>query len=1480
MAQTRKGIVDGRALKMPFVQNKQGTKGNRMSYVQQQQQHKQQQQQTCTNTKEDVKSHSLSRHPRATAALVESSVRNDRGKATMSSFGNSLYFSGHEVVKLVKSDKKYDGLIIPRLAFTVAFWLKPEGGQKDPLMIIELFNSCSGYISGSPWLVGIRTVKHYGKANAKLFFSLRAARSEQSTIIFSHSKFVPNRWIYVTATYSGSEMKFFINGAMVSVSHQQRGPLFSTAITSCMEIRIGGSTGSDRFYRGTFDELRLWDSSLNHVTIKLHMRNSVPDAKSKTSLVLNDNFDDLSSWLPVESLLPRVVTSDIHHNWHDIYVTTPPCGQTVCDDPEIVLSYAKQWRLRSMKSIRYRIINLMDDDGANPTVSNDQIFHQNQALVAAFAPYNISFELHVKNVKNTTLRRKLIMFGCDPLDVGDGICHAQCQHTRTGNDGGDCDPVLFFCDPKTIGNGRCDFGCNREYHQWDGGDCCQPGPDTHYTCYDPASPWRGYLGIAEYKIILNISSDAHLNIFFASTTTDQLIGLSTFPWEKNVYSIQDDTCTDHFTEHQAARMHCYLDLVYQPWRTEHFQSPVPLAPRIVSAEQISLTISWLPPFGHRNNMDEICSQCDADGSISQFAEKATSRIPYTMGNRWTPMQATGSPDAEICVPSTRAWMPESYDCKGNKCQLLLTFRWPVVPKRLTVWVTRSDGDGVKKIVLFYDDGSSTTLTNAPSYCDMPFTTTLFEHRTLTKMKILTSSPGVAIDAVEVVSVTNDPRCERCHPVTFRVFRQPRFQDRSFHVTRETIFSDRAVQTGDKYEYWIVAVSDSIRSGLSPKLEYTHGQPFCGDEQIDSVSTEECDDGNIISGDGCDVECRVEEFFHCKDSPSLCYRHEGDGRCEEFERHSSLADCGFFTPDGYRDQWAYTAVANPLYQTQACPEWVLAGPPDLSQACEPIVDKRKVWSPCKTVEEGNFWVEVFFPMPAIATEIIVYISSDGRNQMDTSEKNITVDLIKTNNNIVPVIPRGTSVDCSKRVVHIPIKHDLSQPFFQTKGARISFRSSNLSFAAVQLRSRKYLDPLTISACGVGELYNPRSGRCVAQNCTRFTCTFYLVKHATATCSGYGEGDLCQVTCDVGHRLSNPGAREVICSQGQWESPAPVLCKPVDCGRPRIPHATVSCPYGTIFKRNCTFKCNSPATKRGVDNTIECEEDGIWSAPLSSCHVMCSPIRRVLNARLLTKHCKRARQSVGTKCKFRCRKGYRTETVKSKRRMFDLACQGNGQWSTERCVRVRCPPIDATFSGLYVCTERNYVGSRCSFKCPNRSEIKKRITCKANGRWTGVFESCSSFGQIRCPTISNIRKLVFVCANWKVGSTCLVHCKLPGHEPVFWGSSSKANKEAHSPNVGDVITAVKCSGSSNWFPDPYTLKCERKCSVSSLGDGWCDAANNRYYCGWDGGDCCSSTLGAPVRPFPDTCTAKCTCRDPGAKENSSRKKRKQKKKRFRS
>ena len=66
------------------------------------------------------------------------------------------------------------------------------------------------------------------------------------------------------------------------------------------------------------------------------------------------------------------------------------------------------------------------------------------------------------------------------------------------------------------------------------------------------------------------------------------------------------------------------------------------------------------------------------------------------------------------------------------------------------------------------------------------------------------------------------------------------------------------------------------------------------------------------------------------SPSLCYVYAGDGVCEDFERELSPSDCGFFTPDGFVDQWASSAFGNPEFQGPECPEFALVGPPSQLQ----------------------------------------------------------------------------------------------------------------------------------------------------------------------------------------------------------------------------------------------------------------------------------------------------------------------------------------------------------------------------------------------------------------------------------------------------------------------------------------------------------------------------------------------------------------------
>lgn len=53
-------------------------------------------------------------------------------------------------------------------------------------------------------------------------------------------------------------------------------------------------------------------------------------------------------------------------------------------------------------------------------------------------------------------------------------------------------------------------------------------------------------------------------------------------------------------------------------------------------------------------------------------------------------------------------------------------------------------------------------------------------------------------------------------------------------------------------------------------------PKCGDGVVDGW--EECDDGNLVSGDGCSSVCVIEKYFECdnSDSPSKCKPICGDG----------------------------------------------------------------------------------------------------------------------------------------------------------------------------------------------------------------------------------------------------------------------------------------------------------------------------------------------------------------------------------------------------------------------------------------------------------------------------------------------------------------------------------------------------------------------------------------------------------------------------
>ena len=76
-----------------------------------------------------------------------------------------------------------------------------------------------------------------------------------------------------------------------------------------------------------------------------------------------------------------------------------------------------------------------------------------------------------------------------------------------------------------------------------------------------------------------------------------------------------------------------------------------------------------------------------------------------------------------------------------------------------------------------------------------------------------------------------------------------------------------------------SVTDLRNNLVFPRVDViaaarTLGLPECGDGVVHQ--TEECDDANATSGDGCNRDCDEEPGYHCIDEPSMCTTQCGDG----------------------------------------------------------------------------------------------------------------------------------------------------------------------------------------------------------------------------------------------------------------------------------------------------------------------------------------------------------------------------------------------------------------------------------------------------------------------------------------------------------------------------------------------------------------------------------------------------------------------------
>ncbi|XP_007935798.1 pappalysin-2 [Orycteropus afer afer] len=1528
-----------------------------------------------------------------------------------------LYFSGRQERLLLRPEVLAE---IPREAFTLEAWVKPEGGQNNPAIIAGVFDNCSHTASDKGWALGIRSGKDKRRRDARFFFSLRTDHVKKATVVIGHSRYQPGIWTHVAATYNGQRMALYVDGTQVASSSDQSGPLNSPFMVSCRSLLLGGDSSEDgHYFRGHLGTLTLWSKALPQSHLQ-HSPKHPSEAEQLTTLILTASFDSLEEqWATFRDekyprlevlrgfeLMPEIL-SPLH---------PPLCGKTACDNVELITQYNSHWPLRGEKVIRYQVVNICDDEGLNPTVSEEQISRQHEALNEAFSRYNISWQLSIRQVHNSTLRYRVVLVNCEPSKIGNDHCDPECEHPLTGYDGGDC-RLQGSCYSWNRRDGICHVECNNMLNDFDDGDCCDPEvANVHKTCFDPDSPKRAYMSVKELKEALQLNSTHFLNVYFASSVREDLAGAATWPWDKeatshlggvvlnpayygmpghtnimihevghvlglyhvfkgvserescddpcretvpsmdtgdlcadtaptpksklcqdpeptndtcgfthfpgapftNYMSYTDDDCTDSFTPNQVARMHCYLDLVYQQWSQSRKPTPIPIPPMVIRQTHKSLSIHWLPPISgvvYDRDPGSVCGACTEDGMFRQYVHTASSRRVCDSSGYWTPEEAVGPPDVDQpCEPSLQAWSPELHlyhmnmtvPCPAEGCSLELLFQHPVHANTLTLWVTYLSMDSSQALFdteILLEHKESVHLGPLNTFCDTPLTIKLNVEGKVLGVKVYTFDERMEIDAALLTSQPHSSLCSGCRPVRYQVLREPPFVTGLPKVVTHPHrkFTDMEVTPGQKYQYQVQAEAGAELGEASPPLIHIHGAPYCGDGQVAKSLGEECDDGDLLSGDGCSRTCELEEGFNCVGEPSLCYIYEGDGMCEPFEKETSILDCGLYTPKGYVDQWAAQAYSS-HEDKKKCPISLVTGEPQ-SMICTsyhpnlPEHHPLTGWFPCATSgnrhqneeseqpesrleREDEVWIKVCFNRPGVATAIFIFLTSDGLVPGEHRRPTVTLQLTDVSGSNHSL---GTyELSCQHNPLVINVTHHPNVFSHHTTSVLLNFSSPLVGISAVALRTFSHISPAAPNNCipeHKGQDYQGQS--CVHQPCgEQDSCAPLLLDHTdVVNCTSDGPGHMkCAVTCERGFALQassgqhlRPMQKEILltCYSGRWDQV--VSCTPLDCGLPDqylVNYATFSCAEGTDFLKRCSISCVPPAKLQGLSPWLTCLEDGLWSLPEVYCKLECDVPPIVPNANLLLPHCLQGNHDVGSVCRYECKPGYyvlENAESKVKNKFLKIQCLESGIWEQGSCIPVMCEPPSPIFEGMYECTNGFKLDSQCVLKCNQESE-RLPILCTKEGLWSKEFKLCENLQGECPPPPSELNSVEYKCERgYGIGAVCSPLCVIPPSDPVLLPENITADTVEHWMEPIKVQNIV-CTGRRQWHPDPSLIHCIQSCEPFQA-DGWCDTINNRAYCHYDGGDCCSSTLSSKkVIPFAADCDLdECTCRDPKAEEN---------------
>ena len=456
-------------------------------------------------------------HPNMQSSVMFGKQRSKRETIDQSKSNQIAYFSGEEIIRYSNLDLNFDH-------FTITFWLSIEGGQKDSeIALMSIYNHCS-FIDLSSVSVGLTIVKK----KTFIYFTMKTSQSTKKTTLLSHENIPIQKWIHVAVVYDSHRMVLYVNKAKVDVSHEQSGIFMSNVYPKCTTLDVGGSDLS-KAYRGKLDEILIINKPLDHRTIS---KNPFISFEHKQYL-LREVFSKESKRLyyGVNGVTPDILHEEIVSTHPLINIEIPKCGHTICDSPEVIQNYVSQpLTYMSVKTIQYRVLLLLKDNGENCKLSLEDIRNRHNKLNSVFQKYNIHLKIKIVKVKSSSLCRKTVIISC----------YRQCPDKSV-----ECQQAVPFnetqcqqeCKHHKLSNSKCDMECNNPENNWDNGECCNPNiTDVIKSCYDPASVYRSFIEEHELKKYLNLTNSNALTIYPVKIPSN-FLGKSTYPWTDNVYNV-------------------------------------------------------------------------------------------------------------------------------------------------------------------------------------------------------------------------------------------------------------------------------------------------------------------------------------------------------------------------------------------------------------------------------------------------------------------------------------------------------------------------------------------------------------------------------------------------------------------------------------------------------------------------------------------------------------------------------------------------------------------------------------------------------------------------------------------------------------------------------------------------------------------------------------------------------------------------------